>query len=54
MLGHVTGKDVEQRVSASISAALLATERGAHILRVHDVAETKDALLILQAVRDAE
>lgn len=50
MLGAITGRCVEQRLSASISAALLAVQRGAQILRVHDVAETRDALAVLRAV----
>jgi len=48
-LGHVTGRDVAQRMPASISAALLAAMWGARILRVHDVAETMDALKVWQA-----
>jgi len=39
-LGHVTGFDVSQRLIPSIAAAVLAMERGAGILRVHDVAHT--------------
>jgi len=50
MLGAITGRSVEQRLSASISAALLAVQRGARILRVHDVAETRDALAVWRAV----
>ena len=50
MLGAITGRSVDQRLSASISAALLAAQRGARILRVHDVAETRDALAVWQAV----
>jgi len=50
MLGAITGRPVEQRLAASISVALLAAQRGAHILRVHDVAETRDALAVWQAV----
>ena len=50
MLGAITGRSVEQRLSASISAALSAAQRGARILRVHDVAETRDALAVWQAV----
>ena len=50
MLGGITGKPVEQRLAASIAAAVLAAERGANILRVHDVAETKDALAVRQAL----
>jgi dihydropteroate synthase len=43
----------KDRVAASIAAAVLALERGAHILRVHDVAETVQALKVWQALRDA-
>ena len=50
MLGAITGQPVGERVSASVAAALLAAQRGAHILRVHDVAATRDALAIWQAV----
>lgn len=50
MLGAITGRAVGQRVSASVSAALLAAQRGANILRVHDVAETCDALALWHAV----
>lgn len=50
MLGAITGRPVGERMSASISAALLAVERGAHIVRVHDVPETRDALLVWEAV----
>lgn len=50
MLGQITGRPVEQRLAASISAHLLAVVRGAHIVRVHDVAETVDALKIWQAL----
>lgn len=50
MLGAITGQPVDQRLSASVTAAVLAAQRGAYILRVHDVAETRDALAVLQAV----
>ncbi len=50
MLGAITGQPVEARLGASIAAALLAVERGAAIVRVHDVAETRAALAVLQAV----
>lgn len=49
MLGEITGRSVDGRVAASVSAALLAANRGARILRVHDVAETRDALAVWQA-----
>jgi dihydropteroate synthase len=50
MLGAITGKPVEQRLAASIAAALAAAAHGAHIVRVHDVAETVDALKVWQEV----
>jgi dihydropteroate synthase len=57
MLGHATGRAVDERLAASIAAAVLAVERGAAIVRVHDVAATRDALQVraamqLQATRD--
>jgi dihydropteroate synthase len=49
-LGHVTGRGVPaERVAASVAAALLAVERGARVVRVHDVRETVDALKVWQA-----
>jgi dihydropteroate synthase len=50
MLGELTGQDVTQRLPASIAAALIAAQRGAAIVRVHDVQATVDALKILNAV----
>jgi dihydropteroate synthase len=49
-LGRLTGRAVEDRIHASVAAALLAAERGAAILRVHDVAATRDALAVLNAL----
>ena len=49
-LGQITGRPANERVPASIAAALLAVERGASIVRVHDVAATKDALAVLNAL----
>jgi len=46
MLGALTGRDVDQRLAAGLAAALLALQRGALILRVHDVPETLDVLNI--------
>jgi len=48
-LGSVTGRAVDDRLVASVAAALLAVERGARIVRVHDVAATVDALTIWRA-----
>lgn len=51
MLGAITGRPVDQRVAAGIAAALLAVERGARIVRTHDVAATRDALAVWMALR---
>lgn len=51
MLGAITGRAVGERLPASLAAALLAVERGASILRVHDVASTVDVLKVQEAVR---
>jgi dihydropteroate synthase len=50
MIGEVTGRPLEQRLHGSVAAALLAAERGAAIVRVHDVAATVDALAMLSAL----
>ncbi len=52
-IGQLTGRPVEQRMAGSIGAALVAAERGARIIRVHDVAETVDALKVWNAARRA-
>jgi len=44
---------VGERLAASLSAALLAVQHGATILRVHDVRETRDALAVMQALEKA-
>ncbi|WP_169930150.1 dihydropteroate synthase [Pseudidiomarina aestuarii] len=49
MLGQVTGRDVAERLSASIAAATIAAMKGARIIRVHDVRETVDAMKIVVA-----
>ena len=53
-LGAVTGLDVEQRLLPSVAAALLAVERGARIVRVHDVRETVQALAVWRAMDAAQ
>jgi dihydropteroate synthase len=52
MLGAITGREVGERVAASVAAALLAVQRGAAIVRVHDVRETVDALKVWQAINE--
>jgi len=49
-LGKITGKPAGERLAASVAAALIAAQNGAAILRVHDVAATRDALAVLAAV----
>jgi dihydropteroate synthase len=52
MLGQISGRsDPLQRVHASVAAALWAVEQGAAIVRVHDVAATRDALAVWMAVQ---
>ena len=51
MLGKVTGKETNERVAASIAAAVMAADRGAKIVRAHDVSETVDALKLWEAVQ---
>ena len=51
-LGAVTGREEPaKRVAASVAAALLSVERGARVVRVHDVRETVDALKVWQAIQ---
>lgn len=52
MLGAITGREVGDRMAASVAAALLAVQRGASIVRVHDVRETTDALKIWNALSE--
>lgn len=50
MLGRITGREVHERVFASVAAAMMAVEKGVRIVRVHDVAATRDALAVRAAV----
>ena len=50
MIGQITGRPVAERLAGSLAAALLAADRGADIIRVHDVAETVDALKLRRAL----
>ena len=52
-LGVISGRDVHDRLPASIAAAVLAVQRGADIVRVHDVGPTVDAMKVAKAVREA-
>ena len=53
MLGKITGREVGDRLVPSVAAAVLAAERGASIVRVHDVPETVDALTVWAAAQTA-
>jgi dihydropteroate synthase len=50
MIGHVIGREPAERVFGSIAAALAGVARGAHIVRVHDVAATVDAVKVWRAI----
>ena len=48
-LGRITGRDVTERVHATVATSVIAFERGARVFRVHDVAATADALAVAAA-----
>jgi dihydropteroate synthase len=50
MIGTLTGREVNERIFGSVAAALIAVQRGAAVVRVHDVSATRDALAVWQAV----
>ncbi len=50
LIGKVLNRDVDDRLAGSLSLAVLAVDRGASIIRAHDVRETVDAVLLAQAV----
>ena len=53
-LGAVTGqKDASKRIVSSVAGALFAVDRGAQIVRVHDVRETQEALAVWRAAQAA-
>jgi dihydropteroate synthase len=54
MLGAITGRPEGERMAASVAAALSAVQRGAAIVRVHDVRETVDALAVWRATVEQE
>ncbi|PCM44587.1 dihydropteroate synthase [Marinobacter sp. ANT_B65] len=53
MLGQITGREVDERLSASLAAATISAMKGAGIVRVHDVRETVDAVRVATAVMEA-
>lgn len=53
MLGHITGREVDERLPASLAAATISAMKGASIIRAHDVKETVDAVRVVMAVKEA-
>lgn len=51
MFGQLLGRDVDERMAGSLAAGLMAIDRGAAVLRVHDIRETADAIGVWRAVR---
>ncbi|MEF9996580.1 MAG: dihydropteroate synthase, partial [Burkholderiaceae bacterium] len=51
-LGAATGRDVQDRLAASLAGALMAVQHGARVVRVHDVAATVDALKVWRAIEE--
>ncbi|RJE75822.1 dihydropteroate synthase [Pseudoalteromonas sp. MSK9-3] len=52
MFGQLLNRDTDKRLAASLAGALLCAQKGAHIIRVHDVQETADVLNVWQAARN--
>ncbi|WP_417519540.1 dihydropteroate synthase [Marinobacter sp.] len=52
MLGQITGREVDERLPASLAAATISAMKGASIVRVHDVRETVDAVRVAMAVKE--
>jgi dihydropteroate synthase len=52
MMGALTGREVGDRLAGSLAAAVLAVERGASLIRVHDVAPTLDAIKVTLALME--
>jgi dihydropteroate synthase len=54
MLGAITGRDVDERLPASIAAATISAMKGVSIIRAHDVRETVDAVKVVTAMMEAD
>ena len=54
VIGYLTGRAVEERLAGSLAVAVYAAERGAQLLRVHDVKETCDALKVVATMRSIQ
>jgi dihydropteroate synthase len=53
LFGKLLGRDVNERLPASLAAAVMCVERGAMIVRAHDVKETVDVVRFAHAVRQS-
>lgn len=53
MFGGLLGRELDQRLAGSLAVATYCATRGAHVLRVHDVRETRDAVDVIQAIEEA-
>jgi len=51
MIGNLLAKPTSERLAGSLAGAMIAAQKGAHIIRVHDVTETVDMLKVLQATQ---
>ena len=49
MIGNLLNRDTDERLAGSLAGALIAAQKGAKIIRVHDVAQTSDVLKVWQA-----
>jgi dihydropteroate synthase len=54
MIGEITGRSVDRRTAGSVASALHAAHRGAQVVRVHDVAETVDAIRVWRALETGD
>ena len=54
MLGRITGNDVNNRLIPGLAAVALGYQKGGRIFRVHDVKETKETLLLCEAVNNVD
>jgi dihydropteroate synthase len=52
IIGKLLGRDVDERLPASLALAVMAVERGARIIRTHDVAATADAVAMWAALQE--
>ncbi len=52
-IGELTGRDVDDRLGGTIASNVMAIRAGADVLRVHDVAETRQAVLVAGSILDA-